>query len=313
MRILLKGSTGYDVTQLQSSLKLLGYDPGPIDGIFGPKTEAAVIQFQKGNGLVADGIVGSITWENLQSQVSNYRVYVIKPGDTFYKIAVANNISLSELLTFNPGIDPKNLLVGLVIQLAGITYPPDGAELPYSDVNITWSAVQGATGYRVVVSDMDNPILYLRDYQANMSADTLNFNLTTDHIISGHHYQITVYFDKPIDPKTGTGLSIPLGKANVIIGEITYKPLTIISPEQNATIVQGTPVILQWDTPPDASGLDVEIQITSDSGTTSYSASNASEIPQYLLTPGKHHITVSLRSGAMVIYQGSTDITIVSK
>ena len=36
-----------------------------MDGIFGPKTEAAVKSFQRGKGLTVDGIVGPRTWAAL--------------------------------------------------------------------------------------------------------------------------------------------------------------------------------------------------------------------------------------------------------
>lgn len=55
------GDSGDAVTQLQVRLTELGYFQGTLSGIFGPATEAAVIQFQRDNGLVADGIVGSAT------------------------------------------------------------------------------------------------------------------------------------------------------------------------------------------------------------------------------------------------------------
>lgn len=49
------------VRQIQQALKAAGFDPGPIDGIKGPKTLAAIRAFQKARGLVVDGIVGPKT------------------------------------------------------------------------------------------------------------------------------------------------------------------------------------------------------------------------------------------------------------
>lgn len=46
---------------LQEKLVLLGYEPGPIDGLFGPKTREAIRSFQKDSELVVDGIVGPKT------------------------------------------------------------------------------------------------------------------------------------------------------------------------------------------------------------------------------------------------------------
>lgn len=59
------GSRGDAVRKLQELLNALGYDCGSVDGIFGSKTKAAVLAFQKANGLAADGIVGSLTWAKL--------------------------------------------------------------------------------------------------------------------------------------------------------------------------------------------------------------------------------------------------------
>lgn len=46
---------------VQSALAALGYDPGPIDGVMGPRTRAAVMAFQRDAGLVVDGVVGPAT------------------------------------------------------------------------------------------------------------------------------------------------------------------------------------------------------------------------------------------------------------
>ena len=59
------GSRGDAVRKLQEMLNTKGYDCGSVDGIFGSKTKAAVLAFQKANGLGADGIVGPLTWGKL--------------------------------------------------------------------------------------------------------------------------------------------------------------------------------------------------------------------------------------------------------
>ncbi len=63
--VLKRGSTAPEVRDLQAALKALGHDPGPIDGIFGGRTESAVKAFQQQREIAADGIVGRVTWINV--------------------------------------------------------------------------------------------------------------------------------------------------------------------------------------------------------------------------------------------------------
>jgi peptidoglycan hydrolase-like protein with peptidoglycan-binding domain len=59
------GMKGWDVAVLQYLLvrhRLLATTP---DGLFGPRTEAAVIRFQRARGLVPDGVVGPVTAQTL--------------------------------------------------------------------------------------------------------------------------------------------------------------------------------------------------------------------------------------------------------
>ena len=60
-----KGMSDSNVSIIQTRLSNLGYSIGPIDGIFGEKTEIAVKDFQKTNHLKDDGIVGRATWNAL--------------------------------------------------------------------------------------------------------------------------------------------------------------------------------------------------------------------------------------------------------
>jgi hypothetical protein len=64
-RLLRQGHRGEDVRQVQQLLQEAGHDPGPLDGFFGPRTDAAVRAFQSARQLVVDGIVGPKTWEAL--------------------------------------------------------------------------------------------------------------------------------------------------------------------------------------------------------------------------------------------------------
>jgi peptidoglycan L-alanyl-D-glutamate endopeptidase CwlK len=66
MSVLKQGSSGPDVTALQTRLKELGFDPNGVDGNFGPVTKAALIAFQKSKGLQADGMAGPQTMAALQ-------------------------------------------------------------------------------------------------------------------------------------------------------------------------------------------------------------------------------------------------------
>ena len=62
------GSRGEKVEELQKRLQALGYYDGEIDGQFGPGTKAAVVDFQKNNGLDTDGLAGAETLTLLYSQ-----------------------------------------------------------------------------------------------------------------------------------------------------------------------------------------------------------------------------------------------------
>ena len=61
MDVLKLGSTGSDVSTLQDALGKQGFNPGPTTGRFNISTQAAVIAFQRSEGLLADGIVGPRT------------------------------------------------------------------------------------------------------------------------------------------------------------------------------------------------------------------------------------------------------------
>ena len=66
------GDANGDVLSLQKSLVRIGYlSQNDVVGVYGPKTTAAVKQFQKSKGLAADGIFGVNTNSFLNSSLAN--------------------------------------------------------------------------------------------------------------------------------------------------------------------------------------------------------------------------------------------------
>ncbi len=63
--LLAAGSTGTSVSQLQATLKLLGFYSGEVDGNYTVATQDAVTQFQAAAGISADGVTGPSTWAKL--------------------------------------------------------------------------------------------------------------------------------------------------------------------------------------------------------------------------------------------------------
>jgi peptidoglycan hydrolase-like protein with peptidoglycan-binding domain len=78
--VLKKGSNDPEVRDLQEAMKALGHDPGPIDGVFGEATEAAVKAFQQENGITVDGIVGEPTWVNID--LADHSEPILRIGST---------------------------------------------------------------------------------------------------------------------------------------------------------------------------------------------------------------------------------------
>lgn len=58
-----------DVKWAQAALAKLGFDPGPVDGIMGSKTQAAIKAYQAARGLEQDGWLGVATQAKLAQEV----------------------------------------------------------------------------------------------------------------------------------------------------------------------------------------------------------------------------------------------------
>jgi peptidoglycan hydrolase-like protein with peptidoglycan-binding domain len=80
-RTLVTGEAGDDVTRLQQRLVDMAFDPGPVDGQFGPATQAAVWAYQKlVVGLTGTDVTGKVTpdlWDRMQDPIT---IHPLRPN-----------------------------------------------------------------------------------------------------------------------------------------------------------------------------------------------------------------------------------------
>lgn len=101
---------GDDVADLQNALNRLGFDCGRPDGIFGPATGRALIDFQKNSGLHADGICGQQTVRTIET--------VGRQSGTGPGVA---SIRESELIRHQASLASQRIAVGQFGGLSSIT------------------------------------------------------------------------------------------------------------------------------------------------------------------------------------------------
>jgi len=126
--VLLKGSYGAAVKQLQEDLIALKYDCGErgADGDFGAKTEAAVIKFQRDNNLDDDGKAGPLTL----AAIKNKRTGVFAAGDSV--------VVTASLLNIREGVGTKTRIVGTAKK---------GSKFTLSEVKDGWGKLKERTGW----------------------------------------------------------------------------------------------------------------------------------------------------------------------
>jgi LysM repeat protein len=116
------GDRGPGVRRLQLLLNFARFNPGPIDGIFGPKTQSALRAFQfSQKELELTGVADPETWAALGAECqprSAIITYIIRPGDTLFIIAIRFNVTVESILKINPLItDTTYLRVGQIINI----------------------------------------------------------------------------------------------------------------------------------------------------------------------------------------------------
>jgi N-acetylmuramoyl-L-alanine amidase len=124
---------GDDVLYLQRRLDDLGFDCGPVDGIFSPQLEVAVTEFQRNAGLNVDGIVGETTVDRIRRlQKIGDEGRVVNIPDRMDGYVGADSLS-GVRVSIDPahggrdkgfqgpeGLSEKDINLGLALQLADL-------------------------------------------------------------------------------------------------------------------------------------------------------------------------------------------------
>lgn len=190
MANLKQGSTGSDVKKLQTALMNAGYDVGTAgaDGIFGSKTAAAVKAYQKDNGLVVDGIVGSKTSGSLYGSSNTGNVQSVK-GVNQDLMDKASNSSFVASDEVNAAKKKKDEIGAKVESMANQTDIIDqqtmntinssfsGSSLYEEAYNYTQSLLaklsSGRTSYTEKVEAMMDKIMNREDFEYDVDSDQL--------------------------------------------------------------------------------------------------------------------------------------------
>ena len=102
MQTLRFGDKGVFVQYLQTALLRAGEEPGELDGIFGRRTERALMRLQDRSGIRADGATDRLTWAALYPYLVGSTFAVLGEGDTPETLAERFGTESSRIRTANP-------------------------------------------------------------------------------------------------------------------------------------------------------------------------------------------------------------------
>ena len=111
MKELYPGDQGIWVQYLQLALQRAGQQV-MLDGIFGPKTCAAVEKVMGSSGKCA---VKEAQWNRLLPFLRGYITHEVKAGDTFFSIAKMYDTTMERVMHANPGTDAGALQIGSTV------------------------------------------------------------------------------------------------------------------------------------------------------------------------------------------------------
>lgn len=184
MRLLRMGSLGPAVELLQFALNRAGYGELATDGIFGPKTDRALRQFQGKSGLLADGVAGRDTNRALLPWYTGTAMHKVAAGDTYWQLAERYGTTVEAIEAANPDAQAENLQIGQMLTiplgfpvvpttinwcstLVGYCVQGLAARYPFIKTGDVGKSVMGRPLWRLELGSGENKVLYNAEHHAN--------------------------------------------------------------------------------------------------------------------------------------------------
>lgn len=141
-------------------------------------------EFQRREGLYVSGREDILTMQRLSPYLLGYERYMVKPGDTYYKLARQFRTTVQAILTANPDQDPRRLSVGqyLIVPFGFPVVPTDQpftsellalciqgltARYPFLSHRVLTTTAYGRPVSLLKIGQGDRSVLYNASHHAN--------------------------------------------------------------------------------------------------------------------------------------------------
>jgi N-acetylmuramoyl-L-alanine amidase len=188
---------GHDVADLQRRLNSLGFEAGNIDGIFGPSTLRAVLEFQHNREMAEDGIVGP--------EVVGELTLMVRATDKVGRETVRDRVWLAEL--------PRTV-AGQRLYLDPFCRSDHEATSAWSAAAAAAAALRESGAQPLLSRSADTrPAERLRARHANeLAADmVIGFSLSDDATETGVHHFASALTTSRAGSAIGRALAAALG------------------------------------------------------------------------------------------------------
>ncbi|MFC3041777.1 LysM peptidoglycan-binding domain-containing protein [Virgibacillus xinjiangensis] len=119
---LVQGDRGPSVRRLQYLLCFVGLYTSAIDGLYGLRTQQALLMWQRSiKELDVTGVVDEETWTSLGAQCEprpSIIPYTVRPGSSLFQISLWFGTTIEEIMRINPQItNPNRIHAGQIIYI----------------------------------------------------------------------------------------------------------------------------------------------------------------------------------------------------